>query len=422
MIAVSTTEQRLATLLDATTRLSASIDYDATLQNVVRFVAERFASYALLDVVRDDGRIERVAVAHGDPARQRFVERLLAFHPPAQLVATHPVARAVARDEATMERIDGAWIAQAAISDAHARAMTDLQMRTLLVVPVKNGKRVVGALTCALDAFATRDTFAAGDVAFAEELGRRAGIAIDNARLYEREHRIAQTLQEASLPRRLPASASLRLDAYYRPGKSEATIGGDWYDAFALDDGRLVLTIGDVAGKGLAAAVTMGRLRQAMQAAAMLAPSPEMMLEVADRTLEMLDDDVYATGIAAIYDPAHGTFSLANAGHPAPMMRRADGTVASIVVPGAMLGLHLNARARRPVVRVACPPGSMLALFTDGLVEFARDIDAGERSVARELASAELVATDAPARALVDAVLGSATPTDDIAVLVARVL
>jgi GAF domain-containing protein len=413
----SSTERRLQTLLDASLRLSQSIDYERTLDNVVRFVAERFASYSLLDIVRDDGRIERAAVAHSDPERTALVERLRAFHPPAELVATHPVSRAIARNEATLEAIDGDWIARSAISPEHARTMHDLRMRALLVVPVVNGRRVVGALTCALDASSNLATFDADDIAFAEELGRRAGIAIDNARLYEREHRIARTLQEASLPRRLPQLASLRLDAYYRPGRSEATIGGDWYDAFAIADGRLALTIGDVVGKGLAAAVTMGRLRQSMETAALLAPRADTMLEIADRTLRMQDEDLYATGIAALYDPERATFSFANAGHPEPMVRHSDGSVERVRVAGAMLGLGVD--GVRSVVALACTPGSMLVLFTDGLIEFDRDFEAGERRVAAEFARPSIVASRRPARALVDAVLGEKTPTDDIAVLVA---
>ena len=416
----SDTERRLQTLLDATSRLSESIDYEKTLENVVRFVAERFASYSLLDVLREDGRIERVAVAHGDPKRQGLVERIRAFHPPAELVATHPVARAVARNEATLERIDAAWIARAAISPEHERTMLDLQMRALLVVPVVNGRRVVGALTCALDASAERRTFDAADIAFAEELGRRAGIAIDNARLYEREHQIAQTLQEASLPRHLPRLRSLRLDAYYRPGRSESTIGGDWYDAFELDDGRLALTIGDVVGKGLGAAVTMGRLRQSMRAAAILAPDPAAMLEVADRTLHMQNEELYATGLVAIYDPATSMLAVANAGHPSPIARGANGTIERVVVAGAMLGLGRS--SARPVVSIACAPGTTIVLYTDGIVEFDRDITAGEVRLETEIARGVAFASSEPARALVDAVLGDRTPTDDIALLTATVL
>ncbi|HEV2643344.1 MAG TPA: PAS domain-containing protein, partial [Candidatus Elarobacter sp.] len=144
---------------------------------------------------------------------------------------------------------------------------------------------------------------------------------------YERAHRIAVTFQDASLPKTLPIIENLRLSADYRPGNTESTIGGDWYDAFLLPDGRVALTIGDVLGSGLAAAVIMGKVRQSMRSAAVLSPDPESMLDVADRTIRDESDDTYATALAAIYDPRVGQFSIASAGHAGPVLRHADGRI-----------------------------------------------------------------------------------------------
>lgn len=420
MIAGQTLEARLQTLLDGSRRLSESIDYQTTLTNVVQFVADRFASYSLLDLVADDNRIERVAVAHSDPTRQVLVERIRAFNPIAALVETHPVARAVVHGEATVELVDDEWIERAAMSADHAQTMRDLEIRSLLVVPVTSGPRVLGSLTCALDRYAVRQTFDASDVVFAEELGRRAGLAIENASLYEHERRIAFTLQAASLPARLPTSEALRLDAYYRPARSESTIGGDWYDAFNLEDGRIALTVGDVVGKGLTAAVTMVRLRQSMQAAAMLVPSPDAMLRVADQTLRMQDDELYATAIAAIFDPKTNTFEFASAGHPMPMLRHPDGRVEVIEVSGTMLGVGSIGERAKKIAHV--PEGATVVLYTDGIVEVTRDFLDGERRLAEKLTHGYIFAEERPARALVDAVLELEVASDDVAVLVATVV
>ena len=109
---------------------------------------------------------------------------------------------------------------------------------------------------------------------FLEEVARRSALAIANAQLYAREHRVAEALQAASLPRRLPEIDGIALDAIYVPGRSEAQIGGDWYDAFALADGRIVVSIGDVAGSGLDAAVTMSSMRQIIRGIAQVHADP----------------------------------------------------------------------------------------------------------------------------------------------------
>ena len=411
-------EQRLETLLEASLALGASLDFERTVENVVRFVATRFASYALLDVVAPGSEVfERVAVAHGDPAREALVEGLASFVPPRSTESRHPVVRAIAHERSTLELVDEAYIAAVQLSEAHGELLRALEPRAALVVPVVGAQGVIGALTCVLDEHAGRPPYDSGDIAFAEELGRRAGIAIDHARLYERERRIAITLQDASLPATLPALPEVALDAAYRPGRSEATIGGDWYDAFALADGRLALTIGDVLGNGLRAAVTMTKLRQAMQAAAMLEPSPAAMLDVADRTLRLHDADGLATALAAIYDPRERTLALASAGHAAPHVRTATGRIGSLASAGAMLGLGID--ERREIVTFPIEAGSTVVFYTDGLVESTHDFAAGEAALRAALAFLDVRTSASPAAALVEAVLGSAPPTDDVAVLIA---
>lgn len=414
-------EVRLQTLLAATLRLSESIDYAQTLESVVSFVAARFASFAVLDIALDEQRVGRVAVAHRDPEFAARAEALRRFVPRLDLVATHPVARAVARGVTTLDAIDEAWIARAALNAEHAATMRALDIVEVLVVPVvaRTGA-VLGALTCALDARADRAHYDRDDVVFAEELGRRAGLAIENARLYEHEHRIAAALQDASLPRILPRIEGLRLDAHYRPGRDEATIGGDWYDAFVLGDGRVVLTMGDVVGSGLDAAVTMTKLRQAMQAAAMLRPEPEAMLDVAERTLRLHDPAGYATAIAAIYDCEAALMTIASAGHPPPLIVRRDGSVDLCRARGLMLGVELGT-PRRPDV-VFAVPGESFVFYTDGLTEMSKDIEAGERRLREAVARRTIMRLPRPAREIVETLLAESTHLDDVALMTVAIV
>ena len=264
--------------------------------------------------------------------------------------------------------------------------------KSLIFVPIRSALdgNVFGALSCVLENDDPRGSYTPDDLRFAEEIAVRAALAIDHARAYEREKRIAVTLQEASLPQTLPQVAGLKLSADYRPGNDEATIGGDWYDAFVLDDGRLVITIGDVLGNGLAAAVAMGKVRQAMQSVALVFPDPATM--------------------------------LASAGHPGPSVRRPDGTIVESAAPGLILGLRAANPAETLLLTLPTPPGSTLVFYTDGLVEASRDYAEGQRRL--HAAMADLAAAQAgnPARALVEHALGAHPASDDIAVLVAEIL
>jgi serine phosphatase RsbU (regulator of sigma subunit) len=228
----------------------------------------------------------------------------------------------------------------------------------------------------------------------------------------------AVKLQAASLPATLPRLDHLHLNAEYRPGSDEATIGGDWYDAFSLDDGRVVVNIGDVIGHGLQAAITMTKLRQALQSAAMINPDPNLMLTVADRSLKLLDPDAYATAAVAVYDREAHTLTLASAGHPGPFVRTREGTIQEYRSPGSMLGLRSGDET--DTVTIPMPAQCTVLFFTDGLVESTRDSEASQQLVREALARDDIVFGDAPARAIVDYVLGTGKGTDDIAVLVAQ--
>ncbi len=418
-IATVSRDRRRRSRIDAGLRLLArigaaaldSLDYMATLRNVAQAFVPDFASCCVVDVVAADGCWQRTVV-HRDERNEQPLRDLSA---PAD---DHPVMRAIRRGESSL-LVDEQVFEAAGGQPDRIDVLATLNVRSLIVVPViMPSGEVVGALTCVRDDTHRAGDLCADDVTFVEEVGRRAGATIANVRLYERERRIAVELQAASLPTSLPSSAALHLDAEYRPGSDEATIGGDWYDAFLLGDGRIAITVGDVLGHGLRAAVTMTKLRQAMQAAAMVDPNPNVMLAVADKTLRLLDADGYATAVAAMYDPRERTLTFASAGHSGPVVRTSDGAVANYSCPGLMLGLRSGTESN--MLTVALPAQSTFVFYTDGLVEATRDMDFGLERLQQAVAQPDITSQPQPARAIVEYVLGTARASDDIAVLVGR--
>ena len=240
-------------------------------------------------------------------------------------------------------------------------------------------------------------------------------IDIDAAKqLYEHERQIATRFQAASLPRELPVCDALRFDAVYVPGSREAEIGGDWYDAFALSDGRIALSVGDVMGSGLDAAVKMGSVRQAIRAAAALDADPLTMLRAADATLRMDDSDALATALAAVIDPATMTMRYASAGHHPPLLRDADGSVHELQVdPGLPLGLRGATVSRVDTLELA--DAALIVLYTDGLIEATHDAEEGHRRLLAALHGVDVGAAH-PAQSIHDAVLAGGS-RDDVAIL-----
>lgn len=246
---------------------------------------------------------------------------------------------------------------------------------------------------------------------------RRATVAL--RQLYEREHRVARIFQDAALPSRLPALAGFRFDAIYEAGRSEALVGGDWYDAFPLSDGRIVVSIGDVVGSGLHAAVTMSSVRQAIRGIAHVYADPALMLQAAGRALQENDPDRYVTAFVGVIDQVAATLSYASAGHPAPYLRDVAGNITSVDGVGPPLGLSF-ADPLKTLVR-EMHPGSMLVLYTDGLIESTHDVIEGDARLRAALGNPKIFKSERPATALKNALLPDG-PRDDVAILVVESL
>lgn len=421
-------ETRLRALVDAGAALSHALEDSRAFETLAELIVRTLATLCVIEIVPDPTDEHpgpwQTASFHIDRSAREAVAAATILAP-IDFSEEFPTIRVMREGSSILvAHVDEAWFESTSIDTQYAEWLRSLGVHSLVAVPLVAGGKVLGALTVAratehepragfLGAYDAEDLF------FVEELGRRAGAAVEGARLYERQRNIAVRMQKASLPERLPSLANVRLAAEYRPGSAAATIGGDWYDAFVLDDGRLALTIGDVLGHGLDAAVTMGKLRQAMQAAAMVNPDPRIMLEVADKTLHLHDAAGFATALAAIFDPNTRALTFVTAGHPAPFLRHADGRVDELESTGLMLGVRGG--VDRPAVTVALPEACAIVFYTDGLVEATRDINEGSARLRAALAREDPAEHALPARRLTDAVLAGEEARDDIAVLVALV-
>jgi serine phosphatase RsbU (regulator of sigma subunit) len=282
---------------------------------------------------------------------------------------------------------------------------------SFVVVPLFAGSAVRGTVHLCMQNDAR--AFVQADVDFFQEFARRLAPAIANAELFERERLVARSFQDAALPARLPDVPGFAFHAIYEAGQAEALVGGDWYDAFTLASGKIVVSIGDVAGSGLPAAVTMASVRQAIRGAAHADADPCGMLEAADRAL---DDPArrFVTAFVGVIDPATSTIAYQNAGHPPPLLRKPDGTLRELLGGGAPLGLRGDEEAC--VHQHDLPAGSLLALYTDGLTESTHDVLEGERQLHAALLHPDLGVVENPAKMLHDLVLVDGS-RDDVAIL-----
>ncbi len=230
--------------------------------------------------------------------------------------------------------------------------------------------------------------------------------------LYQNQKAIASSLQEAFLPKRLPDVPGITMHAIYVPASTTARVGGDWYDAFELPDGRILISIGDVAGHGLEAAVVMSRARQAILAVALHEADPATVLARANATI-VLQENVMVTALCGFIDPASARIVLASAGHPAPLLLRRGDAPPVLTQPGMPLGIFADAQYQTSAVQAA--DGDVLVLYTDGVIEHGRDLLAGATRL-RDAAIEARTAAD-PARAIYDAVFGRTSPIDDVAIM-----
>jgi serine phosphatase RsbU (regulator of sigma subunit)/PAS domain-containing protein len=369
-------EDALTFLAEAGDALAGSLDPLETLDEIARLAVPRLADWCAVQLASDArGAFENVAVAHVDLEKVRWALALQERYPPDPDAPTGvPQVIRTGRSELYPE-IDEALLRASAVDEEHLEIIKQVQMSSAMVVPLRARERTLGAMTF-IFAESGRQ-YSTHELELAEELGRRAGLALDHARLYEREHRTAETLQRALLPPTLPDIAGHELAARYLPGRTGDHVGGDWYDAFALPDGRYGIAIGDIGGRGITAAALMGQVRNALRAYALKAPGPAAALADLRALDEQLEDLVFATLTYIVYDPPTGAGVLTSAGHLPTLMLDGAGGAFFTDAPRCP---PLGAGAAAPCLEhaFALPAGGSLVLYTDGLVESrTRSLDEG---------------------------------------------
>ena len=241
----------------------------------------------------------------------------------------------------------------------------------------------------------------------------------ERERLYEHERRWSTTFQRAVLPLTLPKVAGCTFDAVYEPGLGDAQVGGDWYDAVHLMDGRILVSIGDVAGSGLEAAVVVGVARQIIRGISQLHANPTLILDATDRALCLEYPGVYVSAWVGLIDLVTRTITYASAGHPPPLLVSRDGAVRELADPSSLLiGLREGHRGQASSISIA--QGDTLVLYTDGLTEAGRDVVAGNSTLREAAASIAAVPARYPANAIRRRVIPDGAP-DDVALLVVRI-
>ncbi len=402
------TEQRLGLLSDLGRVLSLSLEPLATIERAAEVVVPRFADWFAVDLVGADGNIEPAFIMHYDDSLTKAARDLSKADEPTLYgpMSAHVIAKRESQLLDTVKRRSNANSRDAVI-DA-------FNPSSLITVPLVARDQTLGALTLATSA--STNQFAADDVDFANIIARRVALAFDNALLYERERRVADIFQRASLPATLPKIPGIAIDAHYESGAKEAEVGGDWYDAFQLADGRLGLSIGDVAGKGLQAASIMSTVRLLIRATALEELTPSRVLSRANQLL-LNDKPAMVTALFGVLDPEELTFTCSIAGHPPPLVVSPEGEISTGVPVAPPLGIATDAVF--PEQTLMLPLGSLLVLYTDGLIEAKRDIPDAEAAFAKVLQTVAVLHELNPAEAIAARWL-DAPPSDDVAILTVR--
>ncbi len=408
-------ENTLQFLLDAGKMLGASLDPERTLESLARLAVPRLAESAAVYMPEADGSLGMRVIAHQDPAKLELARDLVRRFPATS--STEGIVTVMRTGESVLvPHMPPEALAAVARDEEHAAALREIGISSVITVPLRAGGATIGVLQLVNSTPGRIASEAERRVA--ESLAARASIALDNARLFARERQIAAAFQSAALPVSLPDVPGLALDAVYEPGSSESLVGGDWYDALRLRDGRLVVSVGDVAGSGLEAAVIMSGMRQAVRTVAHVYADPVMILDAADRTLKNEHPEQVVTAFVGVFDPVTHELTYALAGHPPPLVRRAGGALDVLSIPELPLGLRTRADADDSRT-VRLEPGDLLVLYTDGVTEATHDVLEGERRLHAAVAAVD-PAGPHPARAIAAEVLPEHA-SDDVAILTLHV-
>jgi PAS domain S-box-containing protein len=416
-------EQGQRFLAEAGRVLAGSLDYQETLAAVARLAVPDVADWCAVDVMADR-EVQRVAVAHADPAKVAHAIEIANRYPPDPTARTGVAGVLLTGQAETYPVITDEMLVMGAQDPEHLELLRALGMHSAMIVPMRIRDRVVGVISF-ISAEAGH-SFDAADLELAENLASRAATAIENSRLYAARSAIARTLQASLLPPTLPEVPRVELAAAYRAAGEDFEVGGDFYDVFNTAEDQWYLVMGDVCGKGAEAAAVTAMARYTIRAAAVRRRSPAAILRLLGEAMLRQEDPGsvgrFCTIVCIHLDLSRSPVAatVACGGHPLPIVLRANGAVEEIGETGTLLGLVEDPDLQDSTG--ALHPGDTVVLYTDGLTE----AGAPERVWAPDELMAVLgeAAGRTPQQVVdhaVAAALGVAPePRDDIAVLALR--
>jgi GAF domain-containing protein/anti-sigma regulatory factor (Ser/Thr protein kinase) len=400
---------RLSLLSEVTRLLSSSLEPTTVIRRTMSLVEGRLADACVVHVPSESGLVRLDVRAGLRPSERPAGDRGESL--PLDSDAPAAVAYRTGRTQLAPVPASGSAAGQEPSDDADPPGETS----TALSVPLTANGEVIGVMTF-LDG--PGRLFEADDVSLATEVASRTGVALSNATRFQREHVVAEVLQRAVLPDSLPEVDGLRLDAEYRAGVAGAYVGGDWYDVFELGPGRVFFSVGDVMGKGAPAAALMGQVRSAIRAYAVAGQSPTEVLSSLDRLFDSLVEDRVVTAVVGTIDPSTGSVHLSNAGHPPPLVLRADGQAVYCPMQRSLLIAAGLSGAPRPRDELVLEPGDSLIMYSDGLIE--RRGESITTGMDRLATTSTVMAQDGwperPAAAFAS-MMGDEERTDDVVVL-----
>jgi PAS domain S-box-containing protein len=410
-------KERVAFLLQAGDLVAAAPDRHELLQHAAQLVVHSLADFCLAFLPGPDGVLRAISIAHREPGGG--VEFTDLRGEPVPALGTWTVKTAYITG--TTQLVRGAE-ARMAPHIQGTPPLRDIVARIrpgdVLIAPLVAGSEALGVL--AVGRSADHPGFADTDIAVLEELARQTAVGLVNAATSARDHTVAETLQRSVLPDSLPKIPGLDLAVRYLPGTAGVDVGGDWYDAFPLDGGRVGLVIGDVVGHNIGSASVMGQMRQLLRAYAVDAMQPADVLLRTARAQARLLPDALATVVYALLDPATGELSYANAGHPPPVWASASGQTGYLDdASGVMLGVP--GEAEFTVGRRTLDPGTSLLFYTDGLIEDRRrDITDGLSALAGVMGQVPSLSAEKTCATVQAALLGETPRADDVCLLAVR--
>jgi PAS domain S-box-containing protein len=356
-------------MAEASRVLASSTDYTETLTRIARLSVAQIADWCAIDVLDEDGVIERVAIHHSDPSKLAIADNLEHTYKRTLEERDDIVAEVIRSGRARIvTQITPAAIAAAAHDREQLELLQALGLTSMIVVPLAAPTRTVGAI--ALASAESLRRLSRRDVALAERLARRVGTAVESARLYTERTRIANILQAALLPESLPEIAGVQIESLYRAAGELNDVGGDFYDVLPYGNDRWLVVIGDVCGKGPRAAGVTALARHTLRTAALLGQTPAGMLRTLHSSLSDQQQGADLCTVCLVTLEPRGEraeLTITLAGHPQPLHVSATGSASLLGEPGTLLGVIDPIEINE--VQAELRAGETLLLYTDGLTE-----------------------------------------------------